>query len=72
MDTIEDCRTFLRKAVEGGNRLFRAPPPEEAFEVWWRNEFGKSGLKHKPYARKAWYAAMTEMNVFAKETSLDS
>jgi len=56
--------TTLAEIVSKGPHVFSAPPPKEAFEVWWAKEERLAlGYGRKYLARQAWYAALREMGM---------
>ena len=57
-------QSVFAKIASQGPQTFSAPPPKEAFEVWWGNEFGNRMRGSKYVARRAWYAALREMGCF--------
>ena len=45
--------SVFAKIASRGPQIFSAPPPEEAFEVWWRKEFGTRMKESKSIAKKS-------------------
>lgn len=56
-----NVKDVLFEIVNKGPHEFSAPPPTEAFEVWWGKEFGAKMRGSKYVARRAWYAALREI-----------
>ena len=59
--SVDRFLAFFQETSSKGQQMFSAPPPKEAFEVWWRKEFGGRMKGSKHIGRRAWYAALREM-----------
>lgn len=64
-------QSFFAEIASKGPQTFSAPEPEEAFETWWRKEFGGRMKGSKYIGKRAWYAAMREMGVTNDGTAND-